>query len=168
MYYCLRHSLGFLLRFSIFFTRYSCLLGFYFFCNLSVWWLKGCIELVWTHEMWRQCWLDQTSVGRICVYSIVVRPNNKNLLRQLTRKVWSELMKAGMMGKAVLINDIKRSLNQRHMTLLLHIMLCSSLAAAISLHPAWVVDHEKCIVVTCVCVSVCPRPHAHTVARTWM
>jgi len=34
------------------------------------------------------------------------------------------------------------------------------------------VDDAKCIVVTCVtvrlCVSVCPRPHAHTTARTRM
>jgi len=36
------------------------------------------------------------------------------------------------------------------------------------LHFAWVVDHEKCIVVTRVCVSVCPRPHAYTIARTRM
>ena len=42
------------------------------------------------------------------------------------------------------------------------------------LHFAWVEDHEKCIVVTHVCVSVClsvcvsPRPHAHTIARTRM
>ena len=34
------------------------------------------------------------------------------------------------------------------------------------LHFAWVVDDAKCIVVTRVCVSVCPRPHAHTIART--
>jgi len=26
----------------------------------------------------------------------------------------------------------------------------------------------KCIVVTRVCVFVCPRPHAHTIARTRM
>jgi len=56
------------------------------------------------------------------------------LLWQLTRKIWSELLKVDMMGKAVLMSDIKRSLNQRRMTLLLHMMLCSSLAAAISLH----------------------------------
>jgi len=36
------------------------------------------------------------------------------------------------------------------------------------LHFAWVIDHEKCIVVTRVCVSVCPRPHAYTIARTRM
>jgi len=40
------------------------------------------------------------------------------------------------------------------------------------LHFAWVVDNEKCIVVTrvcvCVCLSVCPRPYAHTIARTRM
>ena len=42
----------------------------------------------------------------------------------------------------------------------------------ISLHFAWVVDDAKCIVVTrvcvsvCVFVSVCPRPHAYTIART--
>jgi len=40
------------------------------------------------------------------------------------------------------------------------------------LHFAWVEDHEKCIVVTYVClcvyVSVCPRPHAYSIARTRM
>ena len=38
------------------------------------------------------------------------------------------------------------------------------------LHFAWVVDDAKCIVVTRVCVrlSVCPRPHAHIIARTRM
>jgi len=30
------------------------------------------------------------------------------------------------------------------------------------------VDHQKCIVVTRVCVSVCPRPHAYNIARTRM
>ena len=34
------------------------------------------------------------------------------------------------------------------------------------LHFAWVIDDAKCIVVTRVCVSVCPRPHAYTIART--
>jgi len=28
------------------------------------------------------------------------------------------------------------------------------------------IDHEKCIVATRVCVSICPRPHAYTIART--
>jgi len=41
-----------------------------------------------------------------------------------------------------------------------------------SLHFAWVVDDAKCTVVTRVCVSVClcvcPRPYAHTTARTRM
>ena len=40
------------------------------------------------------------------------------------------------------------------------------------LYFAWIVDDAKCIVVTRVCVSVClsvcPRPHAHTTARTRM
>ena len=43
----------------------------------------------------------------------------------------------------------------------------------LSLHFAWVIDDAKCIVVTRVCVSVClcvclvcPRPYAHTTART--
>ena len=42
------------------------------------------------------------------------------------------------------------------------------------LHFAWVVDDAKCIVVTrvcvsvCLCLSVCPRPYAHTTARTRM
>jgi len=40
------------------------------------------------------------------------------------------------------------------------------------LHFAWVVDHEKCIVVTRICVSVSlrvyPQPHAYTIARTRM
>ena len=40
------------------------------------------------------------------------------------------------------------------------------------LHFAWVVDDAKCIVVTRVCVSVClsvcPRPYAHTTAWTQM
>jgi len=40
------------------------------------------------------------------------------------------------------------------------------------LHFAWVVDDAKSIVVTLVCMSVClsvcPRPYAHTNARTLM
>jgi len=42
--------------------------------------------------------------------------------------------------------------------------------AVLSLHFACVIDNAKCIVVTwvCVCVSVCPWPHAHTTARTRM
>jgi len=36
------------------------------------------------------------------------------------------------------------------------------------LHFAWVVEDAKCIVVTRVCLSVCPRPYAHTNARTRM
>ena len=36
------------------------------------------------------------------------------------------------------------------------------------LHFASVIDDAKCIVVTRVCVSVCPRPYAHTTARTRM
>jgi len=38
------------------------------------------------------------------------------------------------------------------------------------LHFAWVVDDAKCIVAArvsvSVCLSVCPRPHAYTIART--
>ena len=58
-----------------------------------------------------------------------------------------------------------------------HCILFSSLVAyhyVPLLHFAWVVDDEKCIVVTrvcvsvCVCVCVCPRPYAHTTARTRM
>jgi len=33
---------------------------------------------------------------------------------------------------------------------------------------AWVVDDAKCIVVTRVCVYVCSRPHAYTIAQTPM
>jgi len=36
------------------------------------------------------------------------------------------------------------------------------------LHFAWVVDDAKCLVVTRVCVYVCPRPYVHTSARTRM
>jgi len=35
-----------------------------------------------------------------------------------------------------------------------------------SLHFAWGVAEEKCILVTVVCVSVCPSPHSHTTARS--
>jgi len=36
------------------------------------------------------------------------------------------------------------------------------------LHFARVVDDAKCIVVTRVCVSVCPRSHPYSIARTRM
>ena len=36
----------------------------------------------------------------------------------------------------------------------------------ILLHFVWVVDDAKCIVVTRVCLSVCPRLYAHTTTRT--
>jgi len=37
-----------------------------------------------------------------------------------------------------------------------------------SLHFAWGVAEEKCILFTAVCVSVCPSPHSNTTARTRM
>ena len=44
------------------------------------------------------------------------------------------------------------------------------LCCCVLLHFTWVVDNAKCIVFmrVSVCLSVCPRPHAQTIARTWM
>jgi len=42
------------------------------------------------------------------------------------------------------------------------------LLTTLLLHFVWVADDAKCIVVMRVCVSVCPRPYAHTIARTRM
>jgi len=36
------------------------------------------------------------------------------------------------------------------------------------LHFAWGTAEAKCILATAVCASVCPSPHSHTTARTWM
>jgi len=36
------------------------------------------------------------------------------------------------------------------------------------LHFAWVIDDVKCMLVTRICVSVCPSPRAHTTAQTRM
>ena len=49
-------------------------------------------------------------------------------------------------------------------------LVCSLLWAFFKcwLHFARVVDYAKCILVTRVCVSACPSPHAHATARTRM
>jgi len=58
---------------------------------------------------------------------------------------------------------------------MLYILFVAALVVCVFidfLHFAWVVDDTKCIVVTrvcvCVCLSVCPRPYAHTTAWTRM
>ena len=51
-------------------------------------------------------------------------------------------------------------------------ILCMKFQRYLLLHFARVEDHEKCIVVmricVCVCLSVCPRPHAYSIAGTRM